>query len=720
MSLQRSLTANADDVRESHDYHPPQHQHGSNNLIGAGVEDECRQNSVECVPLSIECGEKRSDDNKDSYESEGVIGSNVYTDQPRRKLVSTQGKPLLRKWCAFVGDRCRGHAKQREQPFSRGNGFYRVVRCPGLADSTTVNERLRTFVVIEVFQGHQIINNWKCGDLVHYVNTIANGYAINKLCGVHRRCKSAAVLKNTSEDHTAEHTVALEKQTLVDSQEKKVEVVPQTTIIRSDGVTEVHHYHHHYHHYSSRLGSSGNRDPRQISHLTYRDLRQVFTDGSPVPSIEVRRHCIVLCLPPLSCVIMADRVFLLVVEDMCIDELLLRLQRLQEKHLSRENSFVSAVQQRTSKKTRSCFSEQPKHSPQRAADRECNQGDQLDSKNGQASSLSNVPAFEQTGDAHGSDKRSLDTRSAASPSSVVTEFYRSAPQKDPAPLSGSPGNGQDKPVYRLQASGCSGSGRYTSLRSGDQGLMSSISSPIEFETLELLVSAAFLQLERDISYLETRLESIANNPAYRSPTSRGGEELHVLKSHTRLYQDRVLLYDKALDDLMSNSEELVQMELSRLKVEAQSVVSGDEGSEGRHTRASAPAYGRMRYSLNENHGEPSGPNPDLEILLEFFDQEIELLRQRVSRLSEKIDSIERLASFHLALSRNRLLRWDVGSGMVAVAIGAAALITGIFGMNLDSSLEHDAYAFQTVTIVVTGATVVLLIAIYAIIRMTRL
>jgi putative exporter of polyketide antibiotics len=43
---------------------------------------------------------------------------------------------------------------------------------------------------------------------------------------------------------------------------------------------------------------------------------------------------------------------------------------------------------------------------------------------------------------------------------------------------------------------------------------------------------------------------------------------------------------------------------------------------------------------------------------------------------EDIETIERLASLNLALTRNRLLLWDVGSGMVAVVVGMAALITG--------------------------------------------
>jgi hypothetical protein len=59
------------------------------------------------------------------------------------------------------------------------NNFYRVLRSPETEDGNRVNHRLRTFVVIEIFEGQQILNNWRCGDLVHYVNNIAKSYERN-------------------------------------------------------------------------------------------------------------------------------------------------------------------------------------------------------------------------------------------------------------------------------------------------------------------------------------------------------------------------------------------------------------------------------------------------------------------------------------------------------------------------------------------------------------
>eukprot|EP00920_Eleutheroschizon_duboscqi_P037955 GHVT01090830.1.p1 GENE.GHVT01090830.1~~GHVT01090830.1.p1 ORF type:complete len:371 (+),score=17.93 GHVT01090830.1:4481-5593(+) len=51
-------------------------------------------------------------------------------------------------------------------------------------------------------------------------------------------------------------------------------------------------------------------------YLTYRDCRQVFTDTYQVPSVEVRRHCILVCLPPVTSFILHDRVYILKTEEL--------------------------------------------------------------------------------------------------------------------------------------------------------------------------------------------------------------------------------------------------------------------------------------------------------------------------------------------------------------------------------------------------------------------
>lgn len=87
--------------------------------------------------------------------------------------------------------------------------------------------------------------------------------------------------------------------------------------------------------------------------------------------------------------------------------------------------------------------------------------------------------------------------------------------------------------------------------------------PMEFEALELLVSAAFEQLDSDIAHLERQYVSTAARVS--SPSTEGGEDLHVLSNHVRLYSDRVMLMDRIFNGIMENPELMIKMELSRIK-----------------------------------------------------------------------------------------------------------------------------------------------------------
>lgn len=85
--------------------------------------------------------------------------------------------------------------------------------------------------------------------------------------------------------------------------------------------------------------------------------------------------------------------------------------------------------------------------------------------------------------------------------------------------------------------------------------------PMEFEALELLASAAFEQLDSDIAHLELGFVTAAANVL--SPTTEGGEDLHILSNHVRLYADRVTLFDKVFDEILASPEAMVRIEISR-------------------------------------------------------------------------------------------------------------------------------------------------------------
>lgn len=85
--------------------------------------------------------------------------------------------------------------------------------------------------------------------------------------------------------------------------------------------------------------------------------------------------------------------------------------------------------------------------------------------------------------------------------------------------------------------------------------------PMEFVALELLVCGAFEVLDSDVSLLEKTFSDTSKS--FAAPTSIGGQNLHFLKNHSEFYKDRVMLFHKVFDEIISNPEDMIRMELSR-------------------------------------------------------------------------------------------------------------------------------------------------------------
>ena len=75
-------------------------------------------------------------------------------------------------------------------------------------------------------------------------------------------------------------------------------------------------------------------------------------------------------------------------------------------------------------------------------------------------------------------------------------------------------------------------------------------------------------------------------------------------------------------------------------------------------------------------------------------------------LTYGIDGTEKFVSFRLDSARNRLLKFDVIATASATALGVGQLVSGIFGMNLPTSLfDPDVAGDDTTFVAVAGGTV---------------
>ena len=77
---------------------------------------------------------------------------------------------------------------------------------------------------------------------------------------------------------------------------------------------------------------------------------------------------------------------------------------------------------------------------------------------------------------------------------------------------------------------------------------------------------------------------------------------------------------------------------------------------------------------------------EVELLLESYLQEVGATVSELDVLTYAIEGTEKFVSFRLDSARNRLLKFDVIATASATALGVGQLISGLFGMNLPTSL----------------------------------
>jgi CorA-like Mg2+ transporter protein len=87
-----------------------------------------------------------------------------------------------------------------------------------------------------------------------------------------------------------------------------------------------------------------------------------------------------------------------------------------------------------------------------------------------------------------------------------------------------------------------------------------------------------------------------------------------------------------------------------------------------------------------------------EVLLESYLAEIEGVISRAKLLREDLESGESQLNLVLANNRNRLLKTEIGITTVTMCMTACAVVSGYFGQNLNNQLEDSYSAFLAVTI----------------------
>lgn len=105
------------------------------------------------------------------------------------------------------------------------------------------------------------------------------------------------------------------------------------------------------------------------------------------------------------------------------------------------------------------------------------------------------------------------------------------------------------------------------------------------------------------------------------------------------------------------------------------------------------------YLTSASLGRPRAlhDHEQLELLLESFTKQVEEIVSEIDNTVANIQSTQEIAELMLDSGRNALLALDIKLSIATLGAGCAALVAGLFGMNLTSHLESSPIAFYIAT-----------------------
>ncbi|EUD64999.1 hypothetical protein C922_04627 [Plasmodium inui San Antonio 1] len=229
---------------------------------------------------------------------------------------------------------------------------------------------------------------------------------------------------------------------------------------------------------------------------------------------------------------------------------------------------------------------------------------------------------------------------------------------------------------------CNVSKRYTHLYKVDTKNMEK--RPFEFSALECVFSSAIEHLNAEMKLLSKEFADIKFTlkvTNYQDVQTN----LHNLKEPTNILINKVNSFIKAFHEISENNADLKKMELTRCYFNP---INGEEDNK-------------------------ESTNQDLQMLFEYFDQELHQIHDQVKHLYELMQNLENKMASDLSLSRNNLIRMDIVISLINSGFGIGTLITGVFGMNLKIKLEEHEFAFVYVTgLVISLCLITVVMSVY--------
>lgn len=279
------------------------------------------------------------------------------------------------------------------------------------------------------------------------------------------------------------------------------------------------------------------------------------------------------------------------------------------------------------------------------------------------------------------------------------------------------------------------------------GLISSTGEAARFEhiVIECALNVVCNNLFRRVRVLSPRVTSVLNG---LKVDSRGSDviqtqvdELLPLKNKLDVLCKRVKVIKKSLSDLLENDEDMAMMYLPPIEemphsdrkppvpydgrrpdknivfmenIQGGIIMEGGEGEDEKISLGGDSDGERVSGSLSDGtdtsvaiskeegvddsvSGEEVIDTLSLEMLFENYLNEVEWITSEIDECLDKVTNTEENIALSIDLINNRILRFELYLSISSFVITVGALVTGLFGMNLISHLEHSDKMFWSVT-----------------------
>jgi magnesium transporter len=170
------------------------------------------------------------------------------------------------------------------------------------------------------------------------------------------------------------------------------------------------------------------------------------------------------------------------------------------------------------------------------------------------------------------------------------------------------------------------------------------------------------------------------------------DELLPLKNKLDELRKRVKEFKRAINDLLSNDEDLCMICLlpPTDNEPLSDIVMDTKIGENEVNIENLSTKRKSRAAIKTE-------TIALEMLFEVYLNEVEWISAEIEEIVDEVTNTEENVVLNIDLLRNRILRFELVLSVATFVITCGALVTGLFGMNLLSHFELNGAAFYVVT-----------------------